>query len=435
MEKTTTVLCISSLDTSGISGITADVNAISFLGLHPLPVIVNYAIETQEFVVDVIPVASRVIENSIKHALTENPSAIKLGMIGRKEIGEIVSSMLPPQIPIVADPVFVATSGQYFAEDAYVETFMRSIAPRATLITPNVPEAEILLGAKIKTPDDAKIASFELHKKLGCNVLLKGGHIDATDYLVSKGEIHVFPGELVALPFRGTGCILSSLIAGFLAQHLDLVAAVKKSKYLLADCLNTPQFLGKKYRVNPFWSARRNLEKWNTYITLVENLPEFLKTLKNDYIPEVGTNIGFALPDASSKNDVCAIDGRIVRSTEGPKVIEKVKFGAGDHIPRIILTVMKFDPEKRSAMNLRYAPETVEKAKRLGFVVGTFSRKEEKENVKDSTMEWGTELAIRSVGTVPDMIYDLGDVGKEPMIRLIAADPPELLKKLKKLVI
>ncbi|MEM3396643.1 MAG: thiamine-phosphate synthase family protein [Thermoplasmata archaeon] len=430
MEPIRKVLCISSLDTSGFSGIGADINSISSTGVQPLPVVVNYAIETTEAVVDVIPVAAETVEKAVKVGLSEQPSSVKLGMLGQNT--EIVANLLPPNLPIIADPVFLSTSGHLFATKQEIECFAKKIAPKALLITPNVAEAELLLGVKIRTEDDARIACLELHKKLGSGVLLKGGHLNATDFLAWKGELHVFRAEKKDKALRGTGCMLSSLIAANLAKGYDLVDTVRKSKEMMTMLIEHAEFAGRKYWLNPAGLLSKDAERWQTYISLSERLPEFLSVLKNEYIPEVGINIGFALPEARTKQDVCAIDGRIVKTTEGPRVRRSVKFGAGDHVPRIILTLMKFDKEKRCAMNLRYAPETVAKAKHLGFVVSSFSRSTGEPG--QGTMEWGTEMAVKNAGRVPDLIYDTGDVGKEPMIRLIAENPEKLLEKVRKLV-
>ncbi|MCX8173572.1 MAG: bifunctional hydroxymethylpyrimidine kinase/phosphomethylpyrimidine kinase [Thermoplasmata archaeon] len=430
MESVKKVLCISSLDTSGFSGIGADINAISSLGVQPLPVIVNHAIETQEAVVDVVPVAREIVEKAVKVGLSEKLDAIKLGMLGKNM--DLVAGLLPGGVPVIADPVFVSTSGHLFASKQEIEVFANKIAPKATLITPNVAEAELLLGVKIRTDDDARIACLEIHKKIGCGVLVKGGHLSGTDYLAWRGEVEVFKGDRKEKALRGTGCVLASMIAAHVAKGYDVHEAVEKSKASMNRLIESAEPAGRKYWLNVAGILRKDAERWETWNSLSEAIPEFLAVLKNEHIPEVGINIGFALPEATKKEEVCAIDGRIVKTMEGPRVRLRVKFGAGDHVPRIILTVMRFSREMRCAMNLRYAPETVAKAKHLGFVVGSFSRTAGEPG--QGTMEWGVEIAVKTAGRVPDLIYDTGDVGKEPMIRLIAENPEKLLEKLRKLV-
>jgi hydroxymethylpyrimidine/phosphomethylpyrimidine kinase len=109
-----------------------------------------------------------------------------------------------------------------------------------------------------------------------------------------------------------------------------------------------------------------------------------------------------------------------------------LKFGASKHIARIILTAMKFDPESRSAMNIKYSPEIIDMLSSLDFSISSFDRKSEPQET--SSMEWGTERAIKELKSVPDIIYDDGGIGKEPMIRILGKDPQDVLGKLKKIV-
>ena len=107
-------------------------------------------------------------------------------------------------------------------------------------------------------------------------------------------------------------------------------------------------------------------------------------------------------------------------------------FGSSKHVASVILAAMSFDSSMRCAMNIRYSKDTIEKCKKLGFKIGSFDRMHEPGNVK-STMEWGTSHVIRQVGFVPDIIYDTGNVGKEPMIRVLGKNPDDVIKKTHKL--
>ncbi|UCG68800.1 MAG: bifunctional hydroxymethylpyrimidine kinase/phosphomethylpyrimidine kinase, partial [Thermoplasmata archaeon] len=126
------------------------------------------------------------------------------------------------------------------------------------------------------------------------------------------------------------------------------------------------------------------------------------------------------------------LEGRLVRVGERIGHLGGFKFGASKHIARIILTAMKFDSENRSAMNMKYFPEILELCSSLGFTIGTFNREEEP--LQTTTMEWGTEYAINKLGKVPDIIYDTGSIGKEPMIRILGKNPKDFLEKLKKII-
>ncbi|WOF16250.1 phosphomethylpyrimidine kinase [Methanoplanus sp. FWC-SCC4] len=138
------------------------------------------------------------------------------------------------------------------------------------------------------------------------------------------------------------------------------------------------------------------------------------------FIPEVGMNIVFALPDAKTNMDVAGVEGRIVKKGDRVFPVGDIKFGASDHIARIVLTAMKFDPEVRSAANIRFSEEAVSKLEELLFEVRSFDR--EKEPAGVSTMDWGVAFCCK-LDDVPDIIFDRGAMGKEPMIRFLADDP------------
>ncbi|MDV4343665.1 phosphomethylpyrimidine kinase [Methanoculleus sp. YWC-01] len=136
-------------------------------------------------------------------------------------------------------------------------------------------------------------------------------------------------------------------------------------------------------------------------------------------IPEVGMNIVYALPDARSKADVAGVLGRIVRLGEAVHPVGEIAFGASDHMARIVITTMRFDPSIRSAANIRFAETILPELENLLFEVCSFDREKEPPGVQ--TMDWGVASCCRE--SVPDIIYDRGAVGKEPMIRVLGEDP------------
>ena len=139
-------------------------------------------------------------------------------------------------------------------------------------------------------------------------------------------------------------------------------------------------------------------------------------------IPEVGSNIAYALPGARDKDEVAAVQGRIVRLSGQPHPVGTVDFGASDHVARIVLTAMKFDPDIRCAANIRFTPEIIEIIEDLLLETCSFDRGNEPPGTR--TMDWGVAFCCRS--GVPDVIFDRGAVGKEPMVRILGQDPAEV---------
>ncbi|KLK87414.1 phosphomethylpyrimidine kinase [Methanoculleus sediminis] len=146
-------------------------------------------------------------------------------------------------------------------------------------------------------------------------------------------------------------------------------------------------------------------------------------------IPEVGMNIVYALPDARSKDDVAGVPGRIVRLADKVHPVGGIAFGASDHVARIVITAMRFDPRIRSAANIRFSEAILPELENLLFEVCSFDR--ENEPVGMQTMDWGVASCCRE--GVPDVIYDRGAVGKEPMIRVLGEDPVTVAQNILKL--
>jgi hydroxymethylpyrimidine/phosphomethylpyrimidine kinase len=170
---------------------------------------------------------------------------------------------------------------------------------------------------------------------------------------------------------------------------------------------------------------------------VLESLKKGLKRLQDlpvgPLIPEVQTNFGYALPYAETAEDVAAFPGRIIRFYNKIMTVAGPAFGASQHIAAIILTVMRYHPGDRSAINIRFSEELIVKCKRLGWKVCSFDRSDEPKEVKaqeGSTLEWGVSHVLSTEEKVPDIIFDRGDVGKEPMIRILGQNPKDVVKKI-----
>ncbi|MFQ5800338.1 MAG: thiamine-phosphate synthase family protein [Candidatus Hydrothermarchaeales archaeon] len=151
------------------------------------------------------------------------------------------------------------------------------------------------------------------------------------------------------------------------------------------------------------------------------------------FAPEVGMNICYAKEGTQSLQDVAGVAGRIMKVGNRIRALGSVEYGASKHIATIILAAMSQDNQLRAAMNIKYRPEIIEGIERTGgFAISSFDRSAEPKD--KSTMEWGTIEAIRSLGRVPDLIYDRGGIGKEPMIRILGKGPSDVVSKLRRII-
>jgi predicted fused transcriptional regulator/phosphomethylpyrimidine kinase len=273
------------------------------------------------------------------------------------------------------------------------------------------------------------------------NVVVKGGHLKgkAIDILFDgKNYAEIESPRIKTKNTHGTGCTFASAIATLLARGEPVSEAVRKAKIFITMAIQSGLSLGKGTGpTNPSGYAQKEMERYR----VIQELKRAMGVLKENkigyLIPEVSSNLGYALPYPEGVTDVAAFPGRIVRFKDSVATHSDPEFGASQHVANIILTVMKFDPEYCSAMNIRYSKENVEQLKGKEFLIGHFDRRLEPKKVKakeGSSLEWGVGEVLKKMKRVPDFIYDEGDVGKEPMIRVLGRNPMEVVTKILKAV-
>ena len=233
------VLTIAGSDCSGGAGIQADIKAISALGAYAASAITAITVQNTLGVTGIHPVPPAYVKGQLEAVMDDiRPKAVKIGMINDAEIVKVIAESILKYHPeyVVFDPVMVSTSGCKLMEDEAIEAITTRLIPLASLITPNLSEAEILAGQKISTVEDMKRQAKEM-LKLGCKgVLIKGGHLDGglmCDVLQTATEEapHLFTAPKVdSRNTHGTGCTLSSAIATFLALGEPMSVAVEKAK-------------------------------------------------------------------------------------------------------------------------------------------------------------------------------------------------------------
>lgn len=241
------VLAIAGLDSSGGAGLAQDVATISGMGLHPKVAATAVTAQSLAAVHVVTPLPPELVQQQIRAAFEDLvPSAVKIGMLGTQEIAAVAAKTLRQAGAqnIVVDPVLAATSGTLLLEED-AEEGLFSLFRLATLITPNVPEAEKLLGHEIASRNGMVAAAAELQRRFGCAVLLKGGHLGlADDCLAEEDSVSWISVPPVAGgSAHGTGCMLSSAIAAGLAAGRGTEDAVRQAKLVLACGLQSKTVL------------------------------------------------------------------------------------------------------------------------------------------------------------------------------------------------
>ena len=244
------VLTIAGSDSSGGAGIQADLKTMLANGVFGMSAVTALTAQNTRGVTDILEASPEFLKAEIDAVFTDiPPAAVKVGMVASVPLIRTIAACLREYRAehVVVDPVMVATSGaRLIAEDA-VEALTEELFPLAEIITPNLPELEVLVGYEIKTADKAVEAAKAISEKYGCAVLAKGGHAigNADDYLVWDGGVRVFRGEHIDTKnTHGTGCTLSSAIASNLAKGAELSGAVEKAKAYVTGAIAAGLELG-----------------------------------------------------------------------------------------------------------------------------------------------------------------------------------------------
>ena len=248
--KMKTALTIAGSDCSGGAGIQADIKTMTMNGVYAMSAITALTAQNTTGVRKIQESTPEFLEQQIDAVFEDIfPDAVKIGMVSSSEIVCVIADRLKYHKAknIVVDPVMVATSGSSLMKTDAVKTLIDVLLPIATLVTPNIPESEVLSGISIENKEDMQMAAKTIGDKYSCAVLLKGGHSinDANDLLYANGEFKWFYGKRIDNPnTHGTGCTLSSAIAANLAKGFNVSDSVRKAKEYISDALAAGLDLG-----------------------------------------------------------------------------------------------------------------------------------------------------------------------------------------------
>ena len=249
--KMKTALTIAGSDCSGGAGIQADMKTMTMNGVYAMSAITALTAQNTTGV--------RAIQESTPDFLKQQldsvfediyPDAVKIGMVASGELIHVIADRLKyyGAKNVIVDPVMVASAGSSLMKQNAVQSLIEELLPVSTLVTPNIPEAQVLSGLTIETKEDMVTAAKRIGDSYRCSVLLKGGHSinDANDLLYADGELLWFEGKRIDNPnTHGTGCTLSSAIASNLAKGFTLAESVQRAKDYISGALAAMLDLGK----------------------------------------------------------------------------------------------------------------------------------------------------------------------------------------------
>jgi len=441
-----TALTIAGSDSGGGAGIQADLKTFAVMGVHGMSAITSITAQNTYEVRAIHDVPPEIVVAQIEAVADDiDVDAAKTGMLSNKEIIKAVARTVDKYgFPLVVDPVMIAKSGAKLLRDDAIETLIRELIPKAWVITPNRMEAERITGMEIKSIKDAREAARIIVEEYGArSAVVKGGHLSgdySVDVLYYDGKYYEFKApRLEKKTTHGTGCSFSAAIAAGLAKGRSIPEAVNVAKQFITQAIDYGLEIGRGHGpVNPVAWMTIPAERYR----VLDELEKAINLLKengkivNKVIPEVFTNIGMALPKPYARTplDVAAVPGRIGRYRDTIIVPAKPEFGVSRHIANAILTMMEFDPETRSAANIIYNKDIEEAVNQLGLLPSSFDRREEPPEIKmteGATTPWGIRTAVQKIGgKIPDVIYDYGEHGKEPLTLVFGKTAQEVVRKI-----
>lgn len=245
-----TALTIAGSDCSGGAGIQADLKTMITNGVYGMSVITALTAQNTTGVAGIMEVTPEFLSMQLDAVFQDiRPDAVKIGMVSSVELIQVIAKKLCDYKAenMVVDPVMVATSGSKLISDDAIEILKKELLSIATVVTPNIPEAEILAKMEIRSEEDMLIAAKRISESYNCAVLCKGGHSlnDANDLLYANGSYQWFYGKRIENPnTHGTGCTLSSAICANLAKGYELKAAVQRAKEYISGALASMLDLG-----------------------------------------------------------------------------------------------------------------------------------------------------------------------------------------------
>jgi hydroxymethylpyrimidine/phosphomethylpyrimidine kinase len=375
-----------------------------------------------------LSIPSKVIKSQLQSVFTDfRIDAIKIGMMYDAAIIKAVYSMIKEQkCPIIVDPIIKSTTKTILLKKSALRDYRKMILPLATVVTPNKEEAKMLAGES-----SIRKAARKLQHLGAKNVIITGSKESGNeieDFILESDKEYVLRGKKIKKVNHGSGCNYSASITASLAMKRTIYDAANYAKEYVFQSIKNSKDLGKG--INITYTKISEMQKELSHsIVDFQNIKDVSKM-----IPECQTNFVFSKIKPKKINSVLGISGRLVKA--GKEVVQAgdLVFGGSQHVATAVIEVSKKFSDIRSAINVKYDPKIITKAKKRKMSVLSYDRKKESKNSKlkeNSSISWGVSNCLKS--KMPDIIYHKGDFGKESMIIVFGTTPTEVVRKIKQI--
>lgn len=422
------VLSIGGSDPSSGAGIQSDIKTFENHGVYGFTVITAITSQNTKGISKILSIPSKVIKSQLQSVFTDfRIDAIKIGMMYDAAIIKAVYSMIKEQkCPIIVDPIIESTTKTILLKKSALRDYRKMILPLATVVTPNKEEAKILAGES-----SIRKAARKLQHLGAKNVIITGSKESGNeieDFILESDKEYVLRGKKIKKVNHGSGCNYSASITASLAMKRTIYDAANYAKEYVFQSIKNSKDLGKGISITYTKISEMQKELSHSIVDF-QNIKDVSKM-----IPECQTNFVFSKIKPKKINSVLGISGRLVKA--GKEVVQAgdLVFGGSQHVATAVIEVSKKFPDIRSAINVKYDPKIITKAKKCKMSVLNYDRKKESKNSKlkeNSSISWGVSNCLKS--EMPDIIYHKGDFGKEPMIIVFGTTPTEVVRKIKQI--
>jgi len=457
-------LTIAGSDPTSGAGIQADIRTFDRIGVHPFSAItaITYQNATDFYGFKSLSEELDKQLDAILYSYTIK--YVKIGMIPDvKALDIIVDVVRRYELTVILDPVSISSAGERISSEGFEIEIERNLFPYVKILTPNINEASFYANRDLlnRTEEDIvelKEAAKLLVRKLYTNnkvsdmkkaVVIKnagGNQKEIFDLLCVSQNINSYenydfkiykkPKLFFSGNVHGTGCVFSSAIAAFLAKGDSLDKSIEKAENFFDEKFQKFIELPKQGKVIDLTISEEKVE----VINQIKEIYSFISKSKNfsKLIPEVRMNISGSLTNATTKEDIAGIEGRITIINGYPQACGEIKFGVSDHTARLILSAKKFDNSINFVMNLKYNLKWIKLIQdNTNLNIQEIIRKNQPEKIKNqefSTMQWLIKETLANMGRIPDIIWDKGSIGKEPMLRLFGKNSKDIIDKLEDII-
>ena len=420
------VLSIGGSDPSSGAGIQSDIKTFENHNVYGFTVITAITSQNTKKISKIAPITAKNIRAQLESILSDfQIDAIKIGMVYDTPIIKIINTMIKNQkCPIVVDPIIESTTKKILLKKSAINSYKKNIIPLATIITPNKKEAKMLSGCS-----RAEDAGKELQRLGAKNVIITGfreSEKEIEDFVMESDNNYILKGKKIKVINHGSGCNYSASITASLARKKSIYEATVTAKEYVYQSIKKSKNLGKGIKITHKEISKFQKELSHSILDF-QNINNVSKL-----IPECQTNFVFSENKPKTIKNVLGISGRLVRS--GNNVIQagELVFGGSQHVATAVIEVSKKFSNIRSAINIKYEPRIINKAKKHRMLVLSYDRKNESKKSKskeNSSISWGISSCLKS--DIPDIIFHKGDFGKEAMIIVFGETPAEVVKKIK----